>query len=113
MLKDKLERLKHNLDNGIEMIKHLATKCNIKVDEFEHKNKLPIPQIKNSLENNHTQEYNILNNRIDQTIDQFAQLKDLIKEISQTLNKTNNIDNAIETDNSQDINNASIQNHNQ
>ena len=72
MLKDKLERLEQNLDNTIEMVKYLATKCNININKFEYKNKSPTPAIKSLTENNQTQEFNILNNRINQTIDQFA-----------------------------------------
>ena len=110
MLKEKLERLEHNLDNAVEMIKYLATKCNMNIDESKYKTKSSLPPIPKLSENNRTQEFNILNNRIDQTINQFAQLKELIKELSQILNKTNNNNNAMETDNLTDKNNANTQN---
>jgi len=91
-LNEKLDRLENNIENLFKMTKHLATKCNINVESIN----LIHEQAQNHQEkpelNNHTYQYNALNSRIDTTLDQFAQLKEIIKEIANTISQNNSME---------------------
>ena len=97
ILKEKIDRIENNLENAFKIINHLAEKLEVQ---------LPEPIITENKQNkkteqpeNHSQEFNILNNRIDLTLDQFTQLKYSINQLANFIQKNNNINQqAMETE---------------
>jgi RNA recognition motif. (a.k.a. RRM, RBD, or RNP domain) len=104
ILKGKLDRMENNLENAFKMIDHLAEKLEIQLPKQitleNNKHKKPIQ------DKNHSQEFNILNNRIDVTLEQFSQLKQSINNLANIIQK-NNSNQTMETELTNNNNNDS------
>ena len=88
LLCEKLERLESGLDNATKMINHLAKNAGIELIG-SILNIKPKNTNNDKVESRGSQEFQILNERIEILLQQFANLKNNIKIVAQTTDKEN------------------------
>ena len=81
-----MNRIEDNLDNAIKMINHLAGKMNVQIATTTIEK--PTQQQQQINDKKNSQEFNILNNRINTTLEQFTQLKDSINTLAKAIQES-------------------------